>query len=120
MKRSYYLLTVLVMVFCLVQTSCKDDDACDSLNATYDGDVKAIINSTCSYDGCHNSTNPSIPDYSTYSGLQPNLNADKFGLRVLDNKTMPPSTVPDGSPSELTSAQLELLQCWADDGYPQN
>lgn len=99
-------------------------DPCDSINATYDGDVKAIINSSCAYSGCHDGMNTGLPedarDYTTFAGLGVNTANGKFKTRVLDVKNMPnPDITPDDKPQELTTAQLEILQCWHDAGYPQ-
>lgn len=126
--KNYYLLFALLFGAVVFTTSCKDDevDPCDDLNATYDGAVKGIIDSSCAYTGCHSGGfSAQIPDdaidFTNYAGLQASLNAAKFEKRVLDDKNMPPEAfVPPGSPTELTDAQLELLQCWADAGYPEN
>jgi len=99
------LLFSMLCAMVLVSTSCDDDDpdgACDSLNATYDGAVKAVINSSCATIGCHNGQQSAVipsgsEDYTSYSGMQSMLNASKFGKRVLTDKTMPPGS------SELTS-----------------
>ncbi len=101
-------------------------DVCDNHTATYDGDVKAIIDATCAYAGCHDGTgaNPVIPanaiDYTSYAGLQI-ATGGAFNQRTLVDKDMPPADfVPPGFASELTDEQLEILTCWHDAGYPEN
>ena len=61
--------------------SCGDDDEdmvdpCDSFTATYNGDVKAIIDGSCAYSGCHSGgtdANAGIPtgsnDFTTFAAL---------------------------------------------------
>jgi len=125
--RNYFLLFALLFGTVVFTASCEDDDTpdpCDALNATYDGAVQGIINSSCAYTGCHNGTSLVIPeaatDFSTFAGMQASLTQELFETRVLDLRNMPPENVPPGMPTELTDAQLEILQCWADAGYPEN
>jgi len=124
-----------LIFFALISVSfilaCGDDDTvdpCDSLSATYNGDVKAIIDGACAYSGCHSGgtdANANIPmgsnDFTTYAALQPGLDAGGFNARALQARNMPPADfVPAGFPTELTEEQLELLICWRDAGYPEN
>jgi predicted DNA binding protein len=125
--KNYFLLFTLLYGTMVFTASCEDDDdgACDDLNATYDGAVKGIINSSCAYANCHDGNSLVIPDgskdYTSYATMLGALNAEKFEKRVLDDKNMPPANfVPEGSPTELSDAQLEILQCWVDAGYPEN
>ncbi len=101
--------------------SCGDEDPpvvdpCDSINASYEGDVKAII-SGCANSNCHGGTNMDIPevsrDFTTYAGLNAVTTSGILVKRVITDKTMPPS-------GALSQANLDILQCWADAGYPQN
>lgn len=116
--KNYFLLFSFLFVATLFTSSCKDDDdnPCEDITATYDGAVKGIIDATCAHVGCHAGA------YDTYATMQSVLTAEKFGTRVLDEKNMPPAAelIPEGLPTELTDAQLEILQCWADAGYPEN
>lgn len=117
-----------VLMIGLLAYSCGDDespvDSCDGVTATYEGDVKGIINSSCAYSGCHDGANGSIPeearDLSTYAGMVGSTSSGKFKTRVIDVMNMPnPDFTPDDRPQELTAAQLEILQCWHDAGYPE-
>ncbi len=105
--------------------SCGSDDeadptGCELVTATYNGDVKAVINASCAASGCHSgaNANAAIPeddkDYTTYAGIKASLDDGSFNTRAIIDKTMPPS------PGELTAEQLELLTCWKDAGYPEN
>ena len=108
--------------------SCGEDeepvDACDSVTATYNGDVKAIINSSCAYVGCHDGSSGSIPeearDLTTYAAMVASTSSGKFKTRVIDVQNMPnPNITPEDRPQELTAAQLQIMQCWHEAGYPE-
>ncbi|WP_430402778.1 hypothetical protein [Fluviicola sp.] len=110
-KSSYYYFTgVLVAVwlsFGLGATACKKNKkvtpVCDGTNATYNNTVKAIVNSNCV--SCHSS-------YSTYSGLSSITSNGQFTQHVLTDQDMPEG-------SSLSSDQLNKLQCWVNNGFPQ-
>lgn len=137
MKKLRILQLAMLLFTVLFFVACKDDDdddmmdddmveACDSYTATYNGDVKAIINNSCAYSGCHSGAdgNDFIPegsrDYTSFAGIQANLNAGSFSARALEAQNMPPADfVPEGSPTELTATELEILNCWKDAGYPE-
>jgi len=122
-------LPFLLLASIVFVASCGKDenDPCDDLNATYNGAVKAIIDNTCAYSGCHDGTgnntyiSASSNDYTSYAGMEASLNSGAFNMRALVTKDMPPAAfVPAGSPTELTAEQLEILNCWKDAGYPEN
>jgi len=104
----------------MTQTSCTNDKlventvnpACETIQASYDNQVKAIINNSCATAGCHAPSSP-LGDYSSYSGMNNILNDNKFKKRVLELQDMPPST-------DLTPEELEILECWAAGEYPEN
>jgi hypothetical protein len=50
---------------------------------------------------------------STYSGLSTYLNDESFTKEVLANQTMPES-------GSLDAATLNTLQCWVNNGFPEN
>ncbi|MFK8006410.1 MAG: hypothetical protein AB8H03_08570 [Saprospiraceae bacterium] len=111
----------------IVFASCKDDDA-DDICATWDAEVQPIIEATCAYSGCHSggaSANMFLSaesnDFTSYSAIKSTLDNGKFVQRVLVDKDMPnPMFVPAGNPTELTQVQIDILQCWADDGFPES
>jgi uncharacterized membrane protein len=76
---------------------------CDGTNATYNNTVKSIVTNSCV--SCHSG-------YSTYSGLSTITTNGKFTQHVLTNQDMPQG-------SSLTSDQLNKIQCWVNNGYPQ-
>jgi len=121
MKLNTMLFLSFLAVTSLYLVSCGDDPdppvaSCDDVDATYDGDVKAIINS-CSNASCHGGTNMNIPEntrnFTSFIGLNAVTNSGLLVKRVITDQDMPPS-------GALSQAQLDLLQCWADAGYPEN
>ena len=100
----------LVMVFIgtLVFVGCKKDKSivtpvCDGSNTTYTNFVANYISSNCA--SCH--------DYSTYAKLSTILSNGQFKSQVLSNQTMP-----KGNTS--SSSDLNKLQCWVENNYPEN
>ena len=127
MTKFKFLTLFMFMLSLGVIVSCSDDeeeqqDPCDDITATYDSTVKTIIDGSCAYSGCHDGTggNSSIPsganDYTSYAGLKASLDGGSFNTRALVSKNMPPT----GAMPELTAAQLEVLTCWHEAGYPES
>lgn len=77
---------------------------CSGGTATYDANVKTIINSKCV--SCHSG-------YSSYSGLSGIISNGQFKKHVLTDQDMPEN-------SSLKQDQINTIQCWVDAGYPQN
>ena len=98
-------------------------ESCMDSIPTYEGSIKAIIDNTCAYSGCHlDGSAPGV--YANYEGLRIVLESGRFkerviGLRGDPNQGMPPSFAPDGRPKELTEMELELLQCWLENDFPE-
>lgn len=89
---------------------------CETLNATFEGEVLNILKTTCAYEGCHTT-------YLVYDSLKIRTDNGKFEEKVLNpdaDLPMPPARVPEGKPKNLTDEQLQILQCWKDIGYPKN
>ncbi len=108
-------------------TACKKDD-CEGLSPTYDTTVKTIIDNSCAYSGCHDGNTGIGPgDYTTYAGLQTIINNGKFKTRVVDDRAdatigMPPdaSVYPVSMKDDLTESELNIIECWISDGYPES
>ena len=95
---------------------------CDNLEASYDTNVKEIIDRTCAYGGCH--IDASIGNYLTYEGMLGRLQNGAIRNRVIslrDDPTegMPPDYAPSGRPRDLTQQELEIIQCWLEAGFPK-
>ena len=109
MKEKFLCFNVLLVVL----TACKKDKdtekltpACDGSAPTYQNTIKSIIDTKCATSNCHAS-------YSSYSGLLPALQNGSFRREVLVDQTMPQG-------SSLTQDQLNKIQCWVDDDFPEN
>jgi len=130
MYKNKFFTLLFLFISLAIMVSCSDDDTpevegdCDSVTATYDDSVKAIVDATCAYAGCHNGSASNIPeaskDYTSYSAMKATLDSGAFNSRALVSKNMPPSSVPTGAPTELSTAQIEILTCWHEAGYPEN
>ena len=83
---------------------------CDGSTPTYDADISLIINDNCLQ--CHG-TGSSNGVYTTYAGLEADLNDGDFEKEVLTKQKMPKN-------GSLTESQLNLIQCWVENGYPEN
>ena len=128
MKLNEYLfLTGILICFLIANTiSCTsdqleeiiiDNEACDTLDATYDGMVSVIINSTCSLPGCHNAGSV-FGDYTTYSSdLIGATNSGEFEDRIIVNRADPVRGMPRGD--ELDDDELEIMRCWIENGFPE-
>lgn len=98
--------------------NCIGIETCETLSATFDGEVLNILEATCAYEGCH-------PNYLEYATIKEKTDSGAFQARVLDRDTsagrpMPPPDVPDDKPKNLTTEQLQILTCWMEAGYPEN
>ncbi|HEX2899602.1 MAG TPA: hypothetical protein VHS96_07785 [Bacteroidia bacterium] len=105
-------LVLLVSLF----AGCKDDELvrvpCDGSSPTWNGEVFEIIAATCLGSNCH-SAGSARGDYTEYSRILPSLQDNSFEIAVLENRTMPQDgTLPDSS--------LAVLQCWLENGFPEN
>lgn len=107
------ILVLATMIAVLVAGACKKKPQCDGSNPTYTANIKSIIDSNCNSSGCHN-TGSGNGVFTTYTGLKPNLDNGSFKKAVLEDQTMP-----DGS-AKLSRDQLNKIQCWSENGYPEN
>lgn len=91
---------------------------CNGVQASYAFNVEAIIENSCAYAGCH-------PEYDSYEGLLPVLEDGSFRSRVITlradaNVGMPPDYAPANRPRSLSEEEVNLLECWLDDDFPQD
>jgi hypothetical protein len=105
-------------LFCLLtaiatMSACKKDKesdkltpTCDGSSPTYQNTIKSIIDSKCATSNCHS-------NYSSYNGLRPALDNGSFRREVLVDQTMPQG-------SSLSQDQLNKIQCWVNNGFPEN
>jgi hypothetical protein len=136
MKIQTFSAACLLSLACLL-TACTNDElpapnpetACDTLSInTYDNGVKAIIEKTCAYAGCHDGSSGIGPgDYTSYQGLLPYLNNGSIFNRVVEQAGnpaigMPPnkSIYEESKQDDLTPEELEIMRCWLLSGFPEN
>ncbi len=105
----------------VIYASCTRDVApeitCEGV-ASYDTNIKTVIETNCSYSGCHDGS-PGVPGvYLDFDGIEPSLNDGTFEERVANRSDMPPSYAT--GPTTLTQEELDLIICWISEGYPEN
>lgn len=77
---------------------------------SYAQHIAPVITANCI--GCHNSTS-SHNDLSTYEGVKNKVDNGSFRQRVLVIKDMP-------GYCELPDSVMQNIQCWLDNGAPNN
>lgn len=127
MRLNYLPVTCVKAVFTAflmisLMASCKDDDTpdtvdCAGLNPTYTNDIKAILDASCTSSGCHNSTDLANGfDFSNYTSAAAISQGNRF-LGAINHQSGF-SAMPQNAP-KLSTANIELLTCWVEDGSPQ-
>ena len=100
--------SIILLVLLSTLTFCKKSDkkitpVCDGSNTTYNNFVSDLIASKCA--SCH--------DYSTYDKLKVITDNGKFTQQVLIDQSMPQN-------SSISEADLNRLQCWVENNFPEN
>ena len=94
---------------------------CDTVSVSYATDIVPIMNSKCSYSGCHAGSNAAagIP-LETYAGVKAYLDADK--ARFLSSITWDgnASNMPKGASSKMIDCNINTIKAWINSGYPNN
>ena len=101
---------------------------CNDIIAAYNTNVKSIIEESCTYAGCHNGAGGvTSTNYTSYNLLLSILNNGEFRNKVLGQKDdpllgMPPdhSVYPESVKDDLTEEELQIIECWLNQGYPKN
>jgi hypothetical protein len=104
---SFFIASMFICIVLII--SCKkktNPPQCDGKGATYNTNIKAVINTNCASSSCH-------PSFNTYQGMREILNNGKFREMVLETKQMPKGR-------SLSSDDLIKIRCWADAGFPEN
>ena len=98
--------------------SCKKEEyftpACDGSTPAYNSGIKAIIDANCMGSFCHGS-GEKRGDFTSYAGLKPVLDNGAFKKRVIDEQDMP-----KGKGNTLAQQEINIIQCWINNGYPEN
>ena len=123
MKIRFYLACLTLFIF----SSCANDKldpfadiSCNTTDpVTYYLQIKPIIDASCAYSGCHDGVSDAPNNYGTYAGMQVAINNNAIFNRVITSlntaASMPPSTE-----TALEVEELRLIQCWINDGHPEN
>jgi uncharacterized membrane protein len=121
MKNIFQSTLMLIFTVVLMQLffACKSDELpaaidtvdCDVVPANYNDSVKAILDSKCSFNGCHaDNQSPIMTNYSEALN-----SSQRIIVRALDVQTMPPAGLP-----QLTEREKSILRCWSNKGFPEN
>lgn len=105
MKKTRHFFVFALFTTLIVWGCKKDKPSCDGSDPNYNEDIRSIINANCATSNCH-------PSYSTYAGLESILDNGDFKKEVLEKQSMPKN-------KDLSSDQLNLLQCWVENGYKE-
>jgi hypothetical protein len=120
--------TLAVILFGLITlyfsvTSCTNNKlpepaiptACDSLQVTFSGHVNPIIQQNCAISGCHVAGGDGNGVFTTYAPIKAHVDAGRFRHSVLEGNSpvMPPT-------GQLPAEQLRILECWVNNGAPNN
>ncbi len=103
----------------------KPDPDCVNYDATYEGEIKAIIDFNCAHSGCHLSGGGAPGDFRTYNGMSNYMN--DAGIResvvLLRNdpeQGMPPNWNTNDGPKDLSDEEFKIIECWINAGYQKN
>ncbi len=126
MKSFFYTSSLLFLLACvaLIPVSCDNDqlpeveepEFCDTLEVSYQLNIRPIVETYCAYSGCHDGSSPGV--YLSYEGMLPNLNSGQVRERTVNTRDMPPSYANAGL-EELPPAEFEMMQCWLEQGFPE-
>lgn len=114
--RKFYVISFIITT--ILWLSCANDSfiqevlECNQV-VTYET-LLPVIETNCSYSGCHDGITQ--PDYNAYDGIQPDFG--EMMSRVIDRKDMPPSYAE--GPKEMTPEELNMFNCWIEQGFPEN
>ena len=94
---------------------------CDTTSVSYTTDIVPIMNSKCSYSGCHAGANAAagIP-LETYAGVKEYIDADKarfISSIIWDGNA---SNMPKGASSKMIDCNINTIKAWINAGYPNN
>ena len=127
MNRNLTIITLLLLAIGCANDVVEPPAGCEVLMPTYTNGIKSIIDQTCAYSGCHDGAGGIGPgDYTSYSGLIPDLQNASIIERVIsqaDNpiRGMPPnnSIYPESQQDDLSEVQMEVFRCWLQNGFPE-
>ena len=135
MRNCTVFISVLLIYFIvsLIAQSCTRDqlsempplEFCDTLQVSYNLQVKDIIDTNCAFSGCHVAGSAAPGNYSSYSSMSPFLSDREFKKFVIDLRNdpdlgMPPDWETNPGPKNLTEEEFDIISCWVESGYPED
>lgn len=127
-----FLLLLGLGIFLSIELSCSSDklpepeapDFCDTLQVSYNLQVKEIIDANCATPICHRAGTVVPGDYTSYSSLKPFLTEQEFKRFVVDLRNdpdlgMPPNWDTNPGPKDLTQDEFDIIICWIENGYQE-
>ena len=117
---------IAFFIICLLAiSSCSKDktsmpvepEICDSITVTFQSDILSIMNTYCTFSGCH-SYGSGVGNFSNYSGVKSKIGNGQLENRVLNLKDMPPTYSP--GPKSINNDDLQKIECWIKDGALDN
>lgn len=119
-------ITTIVIVSCSRDSFEPREFDCPE-NVTFDNQIRPIIQSSCSYSGCHDGAGIGPLNYNSYEGMLPHLQSGSFENRVVNLVDdailgMPPDigVYEESIKSDLTEDEFTLMNCWLEAGFPEN
>ncbi len=133
MSKAFILFSSLLFIGLLSwSTACTSDKLpepeppafCDTLQVSYNLQVKQIIDTNCATPGCHRAGSIAPGNYTDFSGLSPFLTDREFRRFVIDLRNdpdlgMPPNWPTNPGPMDLTQEEFDIISCWVEAGYPE-
>lgn len=122
MKKRGLFLIVSCVSFCILHacTYRKESDLikpgkeiCDTSSVSFSASIKPILDTHCT--SCHREGGTGPGNFNDFTTFQSYVNSGQIRNRVIDQKTMPPSSNPDLSDCELTA-----LDKWIKEGALNN
>jgi len=93
-------------------------DPCDTLNVTFANDVEPIINQSCALAACHGSGSATGGyNFDDYQGTK--TSADNNILLCVINHKAGCKPMPQGG-SQLSEIKRLKIECWVEEGAPNN
>ncbi|MEP7108083.1 MAG: hypothetical protein ABI760_08870 [Ferruginibacter sp.] len=124
MKKTIFPIITVLFLILVSANGCYNDNKellygsqntdCSTVQAKFGTDIITIITGKCAISGCHDANAAANPAGITLqSYLQVSANKDRINMRVVLEKTMPPT-------GPLTPAETGKIQCWLANGAQNN
>jgi len=83
---------------------------CSSTTITFDAHISGIFTASCNYTGCHDGTSQLVLDYASMDSTR-----REYAAARVASQTMPPIGT-----NSLTTAEMDSIRCWKDNGFLEN